>query len=248
MSAVAAAAGGVAEGLVTSAFNAWQADVNRDFQRDMANTAHQREVRDLRKAGLNPILSARHGGAATPPGATATAGEFSPTARAIQSQQAKAQLQVAAATEKDLNSAAALKDAQTQDLRYTQEERLQVLKAEYFQKMSSGQLNHQQVRNLQKEIQRIDYQIEQIRLQNAHSSLDMDRAKRESEFFRGKAGPIGIMRKHLGVIGTGLGVGSAFEEAVNRTPTPRRDSKSFYNADSWLPRPKVPKGWGKRNK
>lgn len=34
---------------------------------DLANTAHQREVRDLRDAGLNPILSATGGnGAATP--------------------------------------------------------------------------------------------------------------------------------------------------------------------------------------
>lgn len=53
------------------AFNSAEAQKNRDWQEQMSNTAHQREVKDLIAAGLNPVLSA-NAGASTPSGATAS--------------------------------------------------------------------------------------------------------------------------------------------------------------------------------
>lgn len=44
-----------------------EADKNRAWQEFMANTAHQREVDDLRKAGLNPILAINKGAAVGSP-------------------------------------------------------------------------------------------------------------------------------------------------------------------------------------
>jgi len=67
-SAMIGAGANIGLGLLTGGFNQRQAHDQMVFQRDMSSTAHQREVADLKKAGLNPILSA-NGGASTPVGA-----------------------------------------------------------------------------------------------------------------------------------------------------------------------------------
>lgn len=60
------------ENSVAMNYNSAEALANREWQEHMSNTAYQRAVEDMKKAGLNPILAFSNGGASTPGGSVGT--------------------------------------------------------------------------------------------------------------------------------------------------------------------------------
>jgi len=66
------AAGAALGAMGNQEFQSDQAQINRDFQENMANTSFQRRVADLKAAGLSPMLAYSQGGAAVPTGSQAS--------------------------------------------------------------------------------------------------------------------------------------------------------------------------------
>lgn len=68
ISSILAAAGGIYSAKMTQQ----EAQRNRDFQKMMSDTAYQRAVKDMRAAGINPMLAYAQGGSSTPSGSMAS--------------------------------------------------------------------------------------------------------------------------------------------------------------------------------
>lgn len=71
-------------------FSADQAQLDRDFQERMSNTAYQRAVADMKAAGINPALAYSQGGASTPAGSAATGSTASMSQASIDNDTVKA--------------------------------------------------------------------------------------------------------------------------------------------------------------
>lgn len=82
-----------AASLVSNIWSSREASKNREFQERMSSTARQRELADMRKAGINPALAQiGSSGASSPAGAVGQISDMGPsTARSLEIRLLKAQ-------------------------------------------------------------------------------------------------------------------------------------------------------------
>lgn len=109
--------------VLSGIWSAREARKNREFQERMSSSAHQREVADLRLAGLNPILSANRG-ASSPSGAQGDSpdiggGVLRGVSTALAVKQQKAQIELLEAQADAARSSGLLTRTQSADIQTT---------------------------------------------------------------------------------------------------------------------------------
>lgn len=199
---IAAAAG---EGIITSAFNAWQADANRDFQREMSNTAIQRQVKDMRAAGINPIMAARYGGASTPAGANASATSARVAQTALESDVARADIAAKMATAENQSSAAGVNRATERQINSQYEAQLQRVWADLEAVKTSTSKNAVERDLAEKQQLMVEAQIKAINQSTSNSALESHRLKAESRYFD-QYGSSAVARERAGWMGGAIDI------------------------------------------
>lgn len=191
--------------ILSQIWNSAEAARNRRFQERMSSTAHQREVGDLQRAGLNPMLSRMGSGASSPSGDRAQIEDLGRgVASALQVQQVKAQI--------DLTKAQAAREtAQTQEINRASQEansgsqwRLQSLR----NASDLGDLSVEERRQLvpvaleraRAEISQISNSAEAARARAVLDDADRVRAMNEEQFEKALAGAAPALRWFLLIV------------------------------------------------
>lgn len=201
-----------------------EAKLQRENWEYMQGNKHQLEVKDLRKAGLNPILSSGQGSAVSAPSISGDALESQLGKNIADSITAAKQLKIAQ-TEADSNKIAAeAQKTQAETAKNLAEFQSDFLKSQTdYYHYSSGL----QLANTHKVEQEISHAIERHKyeLDNLASQTEYNRSLTSQAYAN-----ISLIRKNIDLVGEQVGLTRAQKEDIQRKLD---DPRSYMNKEFW---------------
>jgi len=196
IAAGASALGGIAQ----SAMGVHSANKQMRFQERMSNTTHQREVKDLVAAGLNPILSARLGGASAPPGSAYQAHEnigASAVGSYAQAQATQKQTELLEAQTRDINATAALKEIELGDKSETGVERIATIRAQLRQATENAGLSATQKQIAERVLSQQRFVSEKLENEASASGYALEQQAKVAKFWHSYGGTVAPWIKEI---------------------------------------------------